>query len=266
MLTSFFRPSGLFDWMENTAPYAQVRESEKATMLEMEVPRYHMDEIRIDADVKNGILTVSGHRPRERYNVDEEQLMWSTAPLGDFRRSFSFSPNWYDLSKYETNLDAGVLMITVPKREAPPAHQPLRIFGGGKEGQLVTTTTPEEFRAVRRARWPPMIHRDETASELTYRCELPPTVSKDHIKLDLNGRALSLSIMYQYTVQTEYREEAQSLSYSTTLTVPQGTKPADISTSYENGIMTISLSKHQSVPVIEGRQGEGRQRPDAPKK
>jgi len=99
-----------------------------------------------------------------------------------------------------------------------------------------------------------VIRHEDTAQALTYKCEMPATVTKDHIKLSLAGRNLTLSIGYDYSVKTKEREESQSLSYATTLGVPEGTTPADISTALENGTLTVTLAKHQGVPVVEAKK------------
>jgi HSP20 family molecular chaperone IbpA len=256
MLTNFFGNRGFFnDWAyDNSAPYFQIRESEKAAMIELEVPRYRAEDLSVDCDADHGIITVTGRRGAAHDTEEFSNLVYASSPLGSFRRSFSFAPKLYDVAKFSTKLDAGVFQVIVPKQTPPPAPQPVTVFGGNKEGQLVTTTTPEEFKAIRNTKWPPVIRHEETAEALTYKCEMPPSVTKDHIKLSLVGRALTLSIGYDYSVKSKNREESQSLSYATTLAVPQGTNASDITTAMDNGVLTITLAKHQSVPVIEGKK------------
>jgi len=251
MLTNFFGNRGFNDFYDNSAPYVQVRESDTSALIELEVPRYRSEELSVDCDESRGILTVTGRRTSQHHHADYVNLVYASSPLGNFRRSFLLSPELYDVAKHSTKLEAGIFTVIVPKVPRPTAVQ---VFGGDSKGQLTKSTTPEEFKAVRATAWPPVIRNEDTAEAMTYKCELPPTVTKDHIGLELNGQHLTLSIGYEYTLSSKDRTESQSLSYSTTLGVPRGTTAADISTGLNNGVLTITLAKHQSVPVIEGKK------------
>jgi HSP20 family molecular chaperone IbpA len=251
MLSNFFGNHGFFsDRSYESAPYYQVRESDAAAQIELEVPRYHQEDLNVNCDVDHGQLTVTGKHV-DRSDPNFHNLVYATTSLGNFRRTFSFEPTLYDVSKFSTKLVNGIFSITVPKK---PQAQPLTVFGGNDKGQLVTTTTPKEFSAVCNSRWPPQIRHEETAQALTYKCDMPPSVRPEHIQLSLTGRALTLSIGYEYTSKSKDRQESQSLYYSTTLGVPQGTTAKDITTAMDNGVLTITLAKHQTVPVLESNK------------
>jgi HSP20 family molecular chaperone IbpA len=256
MLTNFFGNRGFYDqWDDyNTAPYAQVRESDKAVLLQLEVPRYRAEDIQVTSDVDQGILTVTGRQPPAQYESEFENLVYATSSLGSFRRSFSFSPRHYDIANFSTKIENGVLSIIVPKQPKAPEPQAVTVFGGDEKGQLVTATTPELFKQIRGTKWPPTIRHEETAQALTYKCEMPPSITKDHVSIALRGQSLTLSIGYEYSLKTKNGEESQSLSYSTALAVPAGTVASDVSTSLDNGTLTITLAKHQSVPVVEQKK------------
>jgi len=246
---------GIFDLGDhNAAPYAQVRESDKAVMIEVEVPRYHPEELKVECDPEYGILTISGTRHAQHHDAEYTNLVFASTTLGDFRRSFSLSPYYYDIAKFSTRLKHGVFTVIVPKLVTPPPPNSLHVYQGPYAGHMVTWSTPEEFKAVSSAKWPPVIRHESTAEMLTYKCELPPTITKDHIKLSLIGRDLTLNIGYEYSVKSKQRDEHQSLSYTATLGVPEGTKLSDISTALEYGVLTITLAKHQGVPVIDARK------------
>jgi len=88
---------------------------------------------------------------------------------------------------------------------------------------------------------------------------MPPTVTSDHLDLNLQGRNLTLGVHHQLqqvkkdTAGNTVFNQQQSVQYSTNLIVPEGTSASDISTEYTNGNLTITVSKHdnpaQSVPV-----------------
>jgi HSP20 family molecular chaperone IbpA len=253
MFNPFFGFGGLLDRFDSVGPHCHVRETPTSAILEVEVPRYTPEEIKVASDPTYGTVNISAQRANQ--NEDDDMLLFSASPLTRFSRTFTFSPYYYDVSKFTTSLAYGVLTVTVPKleRRAIEANQQqqqqqpeaVTVFGGNNKGELVAKTSPEEFEALTRARWPPVVKREENATALTYKCELPPTVTKDHITLQLHGRHLDLSVNYDRHTKSKHSEESHSVTYSTTFTVPQGTQPNDIHTTYENGLLVVTLDKPQ---------------------
>lgn len=267
MLSPFFGFNGLFNSFDNSiGPHVEVRESETHAFIEMEVPRYRAAEIKLESDPQSGLITVIGKRDTGSRGNEYDRLLFSSAPVSGFRRSFRFSPDYYDLSKAESSLEFGIFTLKVPKRDtkaieakmavAAKESKPVTVFSGGnaRSKDVVSKTTPEEFSAITHARWPPKIKQEEDAQSLTYKCELPPTVSKEHLSLTLRGRLLELCVDYKRHTKTDHGEETQTATFSTTLPVPQGTKPEDIHTVYESGTLTITLAKHTAPPAIDVKQ------------
>jgi HSP20 family molecular chaperone IbpA len=273
MLAPFFGFRGMLDNFDNCAPHAQVRETSSDALLEMEVPRFRAEDIRVDRNLQTGLITVTGSRQKmmeedlQARDVDLfGTLVWSTCPLTRFQKQFHLSPQHYDLSKLESHVAHGVLMIKIPKLAQPqqiagePQHQqlqlqnqqapqqPVTIFGGKAHStDVVAKTTPQEFEALRHARWPPTIKVEQKPDAMVYRCELPPTVTADHIDLQMAGRSLTLSINYERHSMSDTSEESQQMTYSTGLTVPEGTMPEDVHTAFENGCLTVELAKHANT-------------------
>jgi HSP20 family molecular chaperone IbpA len=247
-------------WDHGAGPGVQVRDSEKCVAVEFEVPRFRSDDLKIDADTEAGEIVVSGRREAQE---DGDSFVYGTATPDSFRRVFTFSTRDCDVSKFTTKLDSGVLTITVPK--FPPAQEAksVQLFGGDKDGKLVTTSTPDQLKAIRNATWPPNIQTEDTPEALTYKIQMPASVSQDHITLSRQGRNLSLSIGYDYTVKAPGREESQSLQYSTSLGLPRGTVNDDISTKYENGSLTVTVTKHGSDAKSNAKKDA---KSDSPKK
>jgi HSP20 family molecular chaperone IbpA len=254
MLSPFFGFRGLFDTFDNTAPYGQARETTKGVILELEVPRYEAKDLSVDVDTTTGRVTVIGRassaqQTNKGTTEDEEfgQLIYASSPLVNFQRTYYVNPQLYDLSKLTTDLRNGVFYIRVPKLPpTAPSQSPkaVTIFGSGQSRELVPKTTPQEFAALQNTRWPPALKREEKDNVVVYRCNLPPTVSADHIDLTLRGSSLVLTVNYATEKKDKNYEESQSMSYSTSFLLPDGTKPEDIHTEYKNGELVIQAEKH----------------------
>jgi len=212
-----------------------VRETATGVRIEIEVPRYRREDVVVESDPR-GLITVTGKRAVPESEGDH--LLVSTGSVGGFRRAFRLSPQVYnlDLASIQVALEFGVLSLTVAKLPPPPAPQPIAIFGGD---QAVTQTTPEQLEAIRKTRDVMTIKKEETAAALTYHCQLSPFVTKDHIELQLRGRLLSVAVRYVLNTSSS----TESVTYATSLTVPQGTRPEDVHTEYQPGTLTITLSK-----------------------
>lgn len=249
MLGPYFGFRGLYDdFGASYGPQVQAHESATGLCVELDVPRYRMADLTLDTDLDRGVLTVTGSRNATAApsagGASYDVALVVSSPLGGFRRSFHLSPSIYDLTKITTSLDAGVLSILVPKVPPKPAEQPLTIFGSDA---AVAKTTAEELQAVRRAKDIMSVKKEETAAALTYRCELSPVVTKDHIELTLTGRTLQISVRYVRTVKTDRSESHESATYATNVAVPAGTTAADVHTTYEPGLLVVTLDKHAAA-------------------
>lgn len=80
-------------------PYFDVREEEKQSIIDAELPG--MDEKDIKITVSNSVLTIKGERKTERYNKS-------------FVRSFTL-PLSMDSEKIEASFDRGILTVKIPK-------------------------------------------------------------------------------------------------------------------------------------------------------
>jgi HSP20 family molecular chaperone IbpA len=247
MLAPFFGFRGLLDTFDSTAPFVEVRETDKAAILEVEVPRYTADELSVDVDAASGRLTLIGRRGGKPEEDDGfGTLLFVSSPLASFQKTFHFSPKHYDLSQLKSDLKNGVFRVSVPKFPPPAVIAPVTIFGGkASSDAVVAKTTPQELETLRAAKWPPSIRVKETDTAVAYECKLPPTVTQDHLELTLRGQDLVLSINYAREEKTATREEHQSMTYSTSMRVPKGTTPKDIHTELgKDGMLTIQLEKH----------------------
>ncbi len=101
------RPWGALRWN----PPIDIRESQDAFTIEMDLPGVNADEVRILTDGKT--LTIEGER-RLQTCVDERTTHLCERPDGRFTRSFEFHDDVED-KEIESRWQDGVLTVIVPK-------------------------------------------------------------------------------------------------------------------------------------------------------
>jgi len=94
-------------------PAADLYETEKELIVELDVPGY--DEKELSLEISDHTLTVTGERVEEK---EEEKAFYLHERLEkDFERSFTL-PVDADLDRMTATFDTGVLKVHVPKIEA----------------------------------------------------------------------------------------------------------------------------------------------------
>ena len=96
------------------APPVDIRESEEAVMLALDLPGLSKEDVNIT--LENSVLTISGER---RFEADQknETIHRLERAYGAFTRSFTLGPT-VQSDNVEANFHDGVLLIKVPKAEA----------------------------------------------------------------------------------------------------------------------------------------------------
>ena len=96
------------------APPVDIRESEDAVMLALDLPGLSKENVNIT--LENHVLTISGER---RFEADQqnETIHRLERAYGAFTRSFTLGPT-VQSDNVEANFQDGVLLIKVPKAEA----------------------------------------------------------------------------------------------------------------------------------------------------
>ena len=99
-------------------PAANVREDEKSYSLELALPGFSKEEITIKFE--EDVLTVTaGHQPKE----DEKGPKYTWNEFGyksKYERSFQL-PETLDADNIGAKFENGILLITLPKKEAQPS-------------------------------------------------------------------------------------------------------------------------------------------------
>lgn len=106
-----------------------VRETENAYELDMELPGYSKNEISLD--LQNGNLTVSASKSEEKKDTDDKgRVLRQERYVGNMSRSFYVGSHVTE-EDVKARFEDGVLRISVPKKEAKKVEEkkPILIEG-----------------------------------------------------------------------------------------------------------------------------------------
>ena len=109
----FFSGKGLSKQAFRVA--VDIREEDDAFYVDAEVPGLSVEEIKVD--VEKNVLTLSGERNFEKEET-KDKYRRVERQYGSFTRSFSL-PETVDAENISADLEAGVLQLRLPKKEAP---------------------------------------------------------------------------------------------------------------------------------------------------
>ena len=106
---SFSEESGLRDWR----PVVDIYDEDNKIVIKAEIPG--VDKDKINVDVKDGVLTLTGERSYEN-EAKEENYHRRERAFGRFERAFALVEG-LDLDKIDADYRDGVLRIEIPKPE-----------------------------------------------------------------------------------------------------------------------------------------------------
>ena len=95
------------------APAVDIYETEKEIVLKADLPGMNLADV--DISLNNNVLSVRGERRFDK-EVKEDSYHRVERAYGNFVRTFTL-PNTVNAEQIEASYDAGVLKITMPKRE-----------------------------------------------------------------------------------------------------------------------------------------------------
>lgn len=109
----WMQPERLFKGWNNSLPAANVSETEKEYRVELAIPGFKKEEVKVNLD--NEVLTVSAESRTEK----EEKTRKFTRKefsYGSFTRSFQL-PKVANAEKIEAKYENGLLKLAIPKKE-----------------------------------------------------------------------------------------------------------------------------------------------------
>lgn len=129
IFSDFARPEGDQESlaMGNFIPPVDVYEDEHQMILKLEIPGIKQEDL--DVRVENQTLTIKGERKFEK-EEKEENFQRIERRYGSFTRSFSL-PQAVDTSAVKANYDAGVLSVSLAKKETAKPKQVKVEIGSG---------------------------------------------------------------------------------------------------------------------------------------
>lgn len=121
MFEDFFAPSTPFSSLSRgssdgiTSPRLNVVETEKAFEVEAEMPGVKKEDIKVAIEGRR--VTIEGEAKRESAEKEGEHIVYAERSTRKFSRSFTI-PTDVDDTGAQAKLENGVLMLTLPKKEA----------------------------------------------------------------------------------------------------------------------------------------------------
>jgi HSP20 family protein len=122
---------------ETFAPQLELMERDNAYVLHVDLPGVREQDVDVNVDEQNHMLTISGERRREE-GKRERGYEYTEREYGAFTRSIEL-PRGADTSKVEANFRNGVLEVHIPKGESA---RPRKIPITRRERELGTKEEP----------------------------------------------------------------------------------------------------------------------------
>lgn len=96
-------------------PALNVKEDDKELTLELRVPGFKKEDIKLD--YKNGFLTLSGGKKEEKEEQEKDKYLRREFVSYSFHRSIELPEEKYNVAKAEAFYKDGILEVKMPKKE-----------------------------------------------------------------------------------------------------------------------------------------------------
>lgn len=101
-----------------------ITENDAGYTVKADFPGINKDDIDISVD--NNVLTISAEHKDEAEEKEGERVIRQERRFGKYSRSFNLGKN-IDEGKIKAEFDNGVLTLTIPKGDVPPARKQIPI-------------------------------------------------------------------------------------------------------------------------------------------
>lgn len=126
MFDEVFNRNWPANWMEDKGafvPSVNIKETEKAFMLEFAVPGFNKNDF--DVQIEKDFITISGKKETTN-EVNAEKYSRKEFSFGSFKRTFNLPEN-IDSDNIEAIYENGILHVGLPKKEVKPEIAAKRI-------------------------------------------------------------------------------------------------------------------------------------------
>jgi HSP20 family molecular chaperone IbpA len=217
--------------------------------VEMELPRYRPEDVKVTTDTETGLVTIEASRPKSG------SMTKGKADPAPVKRTFTASLALFDLTKLSSKVEHGVLTITL-NRKPKPAPQitqvPIEGSSSSTPKQAVEAPTAAKGAQVavadaRRPQWPPrmeLVQKPADGVATAYTVTLPPSVHPENVTLQvLEGNRLRVDVAFSTRRETKHGVEEHSASFARIVPLPEGAKAENVKAKLDEGRLTIEVLK-----------------------
>jgi HSP20 family protein len=109
------------NWQNNTIPAVNIKDRAKHYFIEVAAPGFKKSDFLVE--LEDNTLTISAKKAesktieKEDAKVEKERYTHREFTNSSFKRAFTISEKAVDVSKIEASYEAGVLVVSIPKKE-----------------------------------------------------------------------------------------------------------------------------------------------------
>ena len=109
---------------ENRLPDYRIEEDEKSYCIEMDMPGVKKEDL--DIGIKENILSISAKRKKVKKSENGES---KEEVVSSYEQSFNISTKGIDVENIQANLNNGVLIVILPKKEELKYEKKIEVKG-----------------------------------------------------------------------------------------------------------------------------------------
>jgi HSP20 family molecular chaperone IbpA len=206
--------------------------------IEVEVPRFKPEELKVEANPKTGVIRIWGSRGKGKPSFQHRLLV---------------SPKVYDVEKQTSSLQDGVFTVTVPQKQmiaekpqekaTTAKHPATGEMQEASEGQIAVQAPHTA------AEWPPRLVRQVDGNITVYSCHLPEDVKPEDVQISfLEHGALRLRVTAQKEEKSPDSSFSEYTTWETQFPLPKDVSPSGVKAELKNGKLQIVAEAQAHEP------------------
>ena len=116
----FFNAPARRSYMPSASMKCDVKELDQSYQIDMQLPGYDKDDVEVSVD--KGYLTVSASHKENKEDKEDGKYIRKECFTGSCQRSFYVGKNLTE-EDIKASYESGVLHVSIPKKDAPKAHE-----------------------------------------------------------------------------------------------------------------------------------------------